>query len=108
MHSPGRILIVDDQAHVLEALRLLLKGEGFHLEPANSPNGAVAALEAGDFDVVLMDLNYTRDTTSGQEGLDLLSRIQAIDPTLAVVVMTAWSTVDPWRPCAGRADFVRP
>lgn len=94
MDRPGRILIVDDQAHVLEALRLLLKGEGFFIEPANSPNSAIAALEAGDFDVVLMDLNYTRDTTSGQEGLDLLSRIQAIDPALAVVVMTAWSTVD--------------
>lgn len=94
MNAPGRILIVDDQAHVLEALRLLLKGEGFRIEPATSPTGAIAALEAGDFDVVLMDLNYTRDTTSGQEGLDLLTRIQAIDPALAVVVMTAWSTVD--------------
>src|SRR4051812_1305919 len=94
MHRPGRILVVDDQAHVLEALRLLLKGEGFQIEPANSPASAIAALEVGDFDVVLMDLNYTRDTTSGQEGLDLLSRIQAIDATLAVVVMTAWSTVD--------------
>ena len=94
MNTAGRILITDDQSDVLEALRLLLKGEGFRIESANSPAGAVAALEAGDFDVVLMDLNYTRDTTSGQEGLDLLARIQAIDPTLAVVVMTAWSTVE--------------
>ncbi len=67
----GRVLIADDQQDVLEALRLLLKGEGFELESATSPAGILAALESRDFDVVLMDLNYTRDTTSGQEGLDL-------------------------------------
>ncbi len=94
MSTPARILIADDQADVLEALRLLLKGEGFRIETANSPGGVLAAVESGDFDVVLMDLNYTRDTTSGQEGLDLLTRVQAIDPSLAIVVMTAWSTVD--------------
>ncbi|MEP6963470.1 MAG: sigma 54-interacting transcriptional regulator, partial [Acidobacteriota bacterium] len=94
MSHPGRILIADDQADVLEALRLLLKGEGFHIESANSPAGIAATLETSEFDVVLMDLNYTRDTTSGQEGLDLLARVQASDPTLAVVVMTAWGTVD--------------
>ncbi len=94
MKSEGRILIADDQADVLEALRLLLKGEGFHIESANSPAGILAALETSEFDVVLMDLNYTRDTTSGQEGLDLLTRIQASDPSLAVVVMTAWGSVD--------------
>jgi len=90
----ARILIADDQADVLEALRLLLKPEGFHIESANSPAGVLAAVESGEYDVVLMDLNYTRDTTSGEEGLDLLARIQGIDPTLAVVVMTAWSSVE--------------
>lgn len=91
--SAPRILIADDQADVLEALRLLLKGEGYQIESAASPAAIVAALEARDFDVVIMDLNYTRDTTSGQEGLDLLTRIQAIDSILPVVVMTAWGTV---------------
>ena len=91
--SAPRILIADDQPDVLEALRLLLKGEGYQIESATSPGGVIAALEARDFDVVLIDLNYTRDTTSGQEGLDLLSRIQAIDSMLPVIVMTAWGTV---------------
>src|ERR1700734_1055596 len=92
--SQGRVLIADDQQDVLEALRLLLKGEGFELETATSPAGILAALESRDFDVVLMDLNYTRDTTSGQEGLDLLTRIQSIDAMAPVVVMTAWGSVD--------------
>jgi DNA-binding NtrC family response regulator len=92
--NDGRILIADDQADVLEALRLLLKGEGFGIESANSPAGIMAALETSDFDVVLMDLNYTRDTTSGQEGLDLLSRIHSNDASTTVVVMTAWGSVD--------------
>ena len=94
MANDGRILIADDQVDVLEALRLLLKGEGFGIESANSPAGIMAALETSDFDVVLMDLNYTRDTTSGQEGLDLLSRIHSNDPSTTVVVMTAWGSVD--------------
>src|SRR5271169_74676 len=85
-----RILIADDQPDVLEALRLLLKGEGYQIDSATSPTGILAALETRDFDAVLMDLNYTRDTTSGQEGLDLLARIQAIDNAAPVVVMTAW------------------
>src|ERR1700722_6559970 len=89
-----RILIADDQSDVLEALRLLLKGEGYQIDAVTSPAGVVAALEARDFDVVIMDLNYTRDTTSGQEGLDLLTRIQAIDNMAPVVVMTAWGSVD--------------
>src|SRR5579863_2118330 len=94
MKTNGRILIADDQADVLEALRLLLKGEGLEIETAHSPAGILAALETREFDVILMDLNYTRDTTSGQEGLDLLARIRAIDSTVPVVVMTAWGTVD--------------
>ncbi|MEO8075199.1 MAG: sigma-54 dependent transcriptional regulator [Acidobacteriota bacterium] len=92
--SEPRVLIADDQPDVLEALRLLLKAEGFQLETASSPGGVLAALEAREFDVALIDLNYTRDTTSGEEGLNLLSRIQGIDPTIPVVVMTAWGSVD--------------
>jgi DNA-binding NtrC family response regulator len=92
--TPPRILIADDQRDVLEALRLLLKGEGFEIETATSPGGVLAAVEAQDFDAVLMDLNYQRDTTSGAEGMDLLTRLLAMDATLPVVVMTAWGTVD--------------
>jgi DNA-binding NtrC family response regulator len=92
--SPDRVLVADDQRDVLEALRLLLKGEGFSVETTSSPAGVLAALEAKDFDAVLMDLNYARDTTSGEEGLDLLARIQRLDSMLPVVVMTAWGTVD--------------
>lgn len=88
-----RVLIADDQPDVLEALRLLLKAEGYQIELVSSPVGVLNALDAREFDVVLMDLNYARDTTSGQEGLDLLSRIQALDSTVPVVVMTAWSSV---------------
>jgi DNA-binding NtrC family response regulator len=93
-NTDPRVLIADDQADVLEALRLLLKAEGFHLETASSPAGVLAALEAREFDVALIDLNYARDTTSGEEGLNLLSRIQGLDVTLPVVVMTAWGSVD--------------
>ena len=92
--SEPRVLIADDQSDVLEALRLLLKAEGFVLETASSPAGVLAAVEVREFDVALIDLNYTRDTTSGEEGLNLLSRIQSIDPTLPVVVMTAWGSVE--------------
>ena len=92
--SPDRVLVADDQRDVLEALRLLFKGEGFGIETASSPAGVLAALDARDFDVVLMDLNYARDTTSGREGLDLLARIQELDATLPIVVMTAWGSVD--------------
>ena len=88
------ILIADDQADVLEALRFLVKGEGYQAESVNSPAAAIDAVESRDFDVVLMDLNYTRDTTSGQEGLDLLNRIQSLDSTLPVIVMTAWGSVE--------------
>jgi len=88
-----RILIADDQADVLEALRLLLKAEGYQTESATSPGGITTAVESKDFDLILTDLNFARDTTSGQEGLDILSRLQAMDSTLPVVVMTAWGSV---------------
>src|SRR5882672_3587589 len=89
-----RILIADDQADVLAALRLLLKGNRFEIETASSPAGVLDAVNSQELDVVLIDLNYARDTTSGSEGLDLLTRIQAVDATLPVVVMTAWGSVD--------------
>jgi DNA-binding NtrC family response regulator len=89
-----RVLAADDQPDVLEALRLLLKPEGFQLETADSPAAVLSAVESRETDVVLIDLNYTRDTTSGREGMDLLSKLQAIDATLPVVVMTAWGSVD--------------
>ncbi len=88
-----RILIADDQIDVLEALRLLLKPEGYEIETVSSPGDAVRLLERREFDLVLIDLNYTRDTTSGGEGLELLTRIQEIDSLLPVVVMTAWGSV---------------
>ncbi len=91
---PSRILIADDQADVLEALRLLLKPEGFVIDTAASPSQILRALELKDYDVVLMDLNYTRDTTSGEEGLDLLQRIHSGDESLPVVVLTAWGSVN--------------
>jgi DNA-binding NtrC family response regulator len=89
-----RILIADDQPDVLQALRLLLKGEGYQTTSASSPKDVAAALQEQEFDVLLLDLNYTRDTTSGKEGMDLLTRIQAVYPNLPVVVMTAWGSVD--------------
>jgi DNA-binding NtrC family response regulator len=91
--SPA-ILIADDQPAVLEALRLLLKPEGYRVESAGTPYGVLDAVEGQDFDAALIDLNYARDTTSGREGLDLLAEINRRDESLPVVVMTAWSSVD--------------
>jgi DNA-binding NtrC family response regulator len=93
-NTKARILVADDQQDVLQALRLLLKGEGFEAETATSPAGVLKAVEANDFDAVLLDLNYTRDTTSGQEGLDLLAKLRGLDSTLPVIVMTAWGSVE--------------
>lgn len=90
----ARLLIADDQEDVLAALRLLLKPEGYAVECVTSPRAVRAALEQREYDVLLMDLNYTRDTTSGDEGFELLSRVQVADPLLPVVVMTAWGSVD--------------
>ena len=90
---PPSILVADDQPDVLEALRLLLKAEGFEIHTASSPAGVLHSVETGDFDLALIDLNYTRDTTSGKEGLDLVSRLRELDVTLPVVVMTAWGSV---------------
>ena len=92
--SRARILVADDQSDVREALRLLLKSEGFETESVASPAAVLAALETREFDAILMDLNYARDTTSGQEGLDLLSNIRAKDSSVPVIVMTAWSSLE--------------
>jgi sigma-B regulation protein RsbU (phosphoserine phosphatase) len=92
--NDARILIADDQRDLLDALRLLLKSEGVQIEAVTSPEAALAALEARPYDLLLMDLNYTGDTTSGAEGMDLLSRVQALDESLPVIVMTGWGSVD--------------
>ncbi len=89
-----RILVADDQSDVLEALKLLLKGEGYDVEAVASPRGVLAALDKRDFDALLIDMNYARDTTSGAEGMDLLARIQALDAPPPVMVMTAWASID--------------
>src|SRR5881296_2892036 len=106
---PYRVLLADDQADIRDALRLLLKREGYETQGVASPAEALSAIESREFDAALMDLNYTRDTTSGQEGLDLLTRIQMLDSTLPVVVMTAWSSgkvaVEAMR--RGARDFIQ-
>jgi len=89
-----RILAADDQGDVLQAIHLLFKSEGFQIETASSPKQVLEALRARDFDLLLMDLNYARDTTSGQEGLELLAQVQALDSAPPVVVMTAWGSVE--------------
>lgn len=91
---PPRILIADDQPDVAEALRFLFKTEGWKVEVVNSPDRALESIRREEFDLLLADLNYSRDTTSGAEGLELVSRVPAVDPTLPIVVMTAWATVD--------------
>src|SRR5580698_10376472 len=92
-HAP-RVLIADDQPHILDALELLLEPEGFHVEKARSPMMVIEALQSGSFDALLVDLNYTRDTTSGKEGLDLLTQIKTLDSHVPVIVMTAWANVE--------------
>jgi sigma-B regulation protein RsbU (phosphoserine phosphatase) len=104
-----RVLVSDDQVDVLEAIRLLLKGAGHQTEVAESPHMALAAAERDSFDLVLMDMNYSRDTTSGDEGLDLLEKLLSSDGTLPVIVMTAWSSVDLAVEAMrrGAADFIQ-
>jgi sigma-B regulation protein RsbU (phosphoserine phosphatase) len=104
-----QILIADDQPDVLDALRLLLHPEGFVTESAGSPTAVVQALQRREFDLLLMDLNYARDTTSGREGLDLLTEVHAIDGRLPVVVMTGWASMEVAIEAlrAGVRDFVQ-
>jgi DNA-binding NtrC family response regulator len=89
-----QILVADDQPDIREALRLLLKAEGYAIATAASPAAVLAAVQGADFDAVLLDLNYARDTTTGREGLELVSELQALDATLPTVVMTAWGSVE--------------
>src|SRR5262245_11832310 len=91
---PARILVADDQPDVLEAVKLLLRGESYTIETAASPTAVMRAVDAGDFDAVLLDLNYARDTTSGTEGPELLARPHNRDPTLPVIVMPAYGSVE--------------
>ena len=90
----SRILVADDQRDLVDALRLLLKPEGIRVDAVHSPDAALAAVRSNPFDLVLMDLNYTGDTTSGREGIDLLEHLQAFDASLPVVVMTGWGSID--------------
>lgn len=92
-HRP-HVLVADDQPDVLEALRLLLKTHGYDIDTAGSPAAVLSALEKRDYDALLLDMNYTRDTTSGREGLDLLEQLRALEPDLPIIVMTAWGSVE--------------
>jgi len=92
--KPYKVLICDDQPDVLEALRLLLKGQGWLAVTADSPAALLRTARNGGFDLILADLNYTRDTTSGQEGMDMLASLEEQGNTAPVVVMTAWGNVD--------------
>ena len=95
MEEPrARVLIADDQPDVLVALRLLLKNEGYQTVIVASPAAVLSAISQDHFDVALIDLNYARDTTSGQEGLDLITRMKGLDELLPIVVLTAWGTID--------------
>ncbi|HSR99399.1 MAG TPA: sigma 54-interacting transcriptional regulator, partial [Kofleriaceae bacterium] len=89
-----RLLVADDQPDVLEAVRMLARTDGFDVRTATSPAAVLALCEAEEFDVCLLDLNYARDTTSGREGMDLLARLREVDPTLPIVVMTAWGSIE--------------
>src|SRR5450755_4806984 len=92
--APSRVLAADDQEHILEALELLLRPQGYKVDKVRSPALVREALASNSYDAVLIDLHYTRDTTSGQEGLDLLSQIVSLDSTVPVIVMTAWANIE--------------
>src|SRR4029079_12676896 len=101
------VLVADDQPDVREALRLLLKGEGYAIDTAASPAAVLAAVQAHDFDALLLERHFARDTTTGREGLELVSELQGLDPTLPAVVMTAWGSVEKACEAIGRGarDF---
>ena len=94
LQTTHNVLVVDDQPDILEAMRLLLKGGGYSTETASSPEQALLAICARDHHLVMIDMNYARDTTSGSEGLALLDMLRALRPEVPVIAMTAWSTVD--------------
>src|SRR5437764_10422527 len=89
-----RILVADDQPAILDALKMLLRSEGFEVETARSPQVVLESLGLREYDILLLDLNYARDTTSGREGIELLEAIREIDSQVPIVVMTAWATID--------------
>jgi sigma-B regulation protein RsbU (phosphoserine phosphatase) len=91
---PARVLVADDQPDVLEALRWLLTGEGYEPQFVSSTDAVMERLRAEPFDLLLMDLNYSRDTTSGREGLELIPRVRAHDAAMPIVVMTGWGSID--------------
>jgi sigma-B regulation protein RsbU (phosphoserine phosphatase) len=93
-NTPARVLVADDQPDVLEALRWLLTGEGYEPQFVSSTDGVMERMKAERFDLLLMDLNYSRDTTSGREGLELIPRVLAQDPGIPIVVMTGWGSID--------------
>ena len=92
--KPKRVLVADDQADVLHAIALLLKLEGFESKTVMHPTAVIEAFQGGNFDLLIMDLNYTLDTTSGTEGLDLISSIRKINTAVPVLVITAWGTIE--------------
>src|SRR6516165_7187976 len=92
--KPYRILVADDQPSVLDAVKLLLRSEGFAVETARSPSVVVESITTHEFDALLLDLNYARDTTSGAEGIELLEVIRGIDSQLPIIVMSAWGTIN--------------
>src|SRR5205809_4615274 len=89
-----RVLVADDQPSVLDALKILLRSEGFEVEVVRSPEVVLESLALRDYDVLLVDLNYARDTTSGSEGINLIEKIREMDSQVPVIVMTAWGTID--------------
>jgi DNA-binding NtrC family response regulator len=109
LDKPPSVLVADDQPDILQALRVLLRGEGCKVKTVNTPDEALDALAHNPFDVALIDLNYARDTTSGKEGIDLIHSIRKLDPCLPIVVMTAWATIDLAVECmrSGAADFMQ-
>jgi len=94
VRSRPHVLVADDQTDVLEALRLLLKTHGYDIDTVSSPGAVMSALEKRDYDALLLDMNYTRDTTSGKEGLDVLQQLGGLEPDLPIIVMTAWGSVE--------------
>ncbi len=92
--TPARVLVADDQPDVLEALRWLLTAKGYEPQLVSSTDAILERLRSEAFDLLLMDLNYSRDTTSGREGLELIPRVRAHDPSMPVVVMTGWGSID--------------
>src|SRR5882724_1101548 len=104
-----RVLVADDQPSILEAVKMLLRSEGFDVDTVPSPDVVLESITLREYDVLLLDLNYARDTTSGAEGIGLVERIRAIDSQVPVIVMSAWGTINlaVEAVCRGARDFVQ-